>query len=160
MSEGELDGLDGAMDQALAQADATAVLDAVWAILACSDRQAMSLARPKLPAWRKAIRKIPLGGAFHPNENYFNLALEHIQTLSDGGCRCAMYRATSMFSPQVHERKGHVLIHQIEVDTEAYETHFSVSCVPCGKRFRVTEVSGWHVPWFQWHPEPEPAGEE
>jgi hypothetical protein len=130
--------------------DVHQIMDGVWAVVDCTDLSILNALQPFIKQWRSRIRKIDLGGAFYRNSNHFDMAMSYIEDLCNGGCHCCIYRTESLFSPEVHERKQFVLISNTQVDVGKYETIFDVECSFCAKKFKVTEITGWHVPWYEW----------
>jgi hypothetical protein len=130
--------------------DAHTILDGVWAILKCTDKETMLKLAPYIPAWKAKIKKINLGGMVYRNSDHFDLAMAYIKEICNGGCHCFVYQSTSLYSPESHGEKDFVSISNTIVDKEKYETCFDVKCNFCNKKFKVTEVMGWHVPWYKW----------
>lgn len=126
------------------------ILDGVWAILKCTDKDTMLKLAPYIPAWKAKIKKINLGGMVYRNSEHFNLAMSYITEIGNGGCHCFVYQSTSLFSPEIDAKNHFVSISKTTVDKEKYETRFDVQCNFCSKQFKVTEVMGWHVPWYKW----------
>ncbi len=126
------------------------ILDGVWAILRCVDKDTMLQLVPHVPKWKKNIKKINLGGIFFQNSNHFDLAMAYITEICNSGCHCFVYQSDSMFSPENHKEQEFVSISHTSVDKEKYATHFDVQCNFCNKQFKVTEVMGWHLPWYKW----------
>jgi hypothetical protein len=131
--------------------DVHEILDGVWAVLDCTDVGSLRNLLPFVKKWRVRIRKINLGGAFYRNSNHFDMAMTYIEEMCNGGCHCSVYKSTSLFSPEYHEKRHFVKVVHTAVDIEKYETYFDVECKFCGKKFKVTEFIGGHIPWYQWH---------
>ncbi|GAA3915983.1 hypothetical protein [Litoribacillus peritrichatus] len=126
------------------------ILDAVWLLLDCTDRDFMFELLPHLPQFHKKVKAVDLGGVFYQNSKHFDLAMAYVKHVCDGGCHCFIYKSTSLFNPIPQEKKGHLTILSTSDNIELYQVNFEVECSYCNKRFGVTEVHGGHVPWYQW----------
>lgn len=130
--------------------DSHSILDAVWWILSCTDREFLSELIPYIKEFRKEVKKVALGGMLYSNEKNFEMAMSYIKDFCSGQCHCELYLKTIQFGPEPEARKNLVTILHSKVEKELYEEHFDVECVLCKKHFKVREVHGWHVPWYEW----------
>jgi hypothetical protein len=130
--------------------DRSRILDAVWWVLGSADRELLSQLIPYIPELRKEIKKLDLGGMIYSNNKNFEMAMTYLQDFCSGKCRCNLYGVTHQFSPKMEANKNHVTILSSTLMKELYEEHFDVECSLCKKHFKVREVHGWHVPWYEW----------
>lgn len=126
------------------------ILDAVWWVIGCTDKEFLSRLKPFIPEIKKEVKSVDLGGMIYRNSDNFDLAMDYIKDFCSGICHCNIYIKTQKFSPQNEARKNFVVILSSKTEKELYEEHFDVECSLCHKHFKVREVHGWHVPWYDW----------
>ncbi|HWV15600.1 MAG TPA: hypothetical protein VN030_09205 [Cellvibrio sp.] len=126
------------------------IYKAIWAILRCKDKTELEKLKPHMPALKKVIARVDLGGVFRRNKDDCKNAFQHIQDMCAGKCHCTAYLGANLRSPTVEEKYDLVKIVGKDIHADLYEAHYFVDCTGCTKKFRVREVLGWHIPWYDW----------
>lgn len=133
--------------------DARRVLDAAHAVRMSRDREALAQLAPHSAEIGRATGQVDLGGAMRANSVQVKFALTKIALCTDADvCWCALYPKDDQFSPTREAKAGHVEINGEALNREEWSTLFDCTCTSCGKRFKVTEQTGYHYPWWAWKP--------
>jgi len=148
MSE-EWTAIDEVMSQ-LTSDDAHQVWLAAHAVLATWDRDILRQVAAGRAQIEAATDGLDMGGAFRSNRVYLVAALERADFAAHPGCLCCLYPNHDFYAPEREAERGHVTIEATQVDREAYETRYEVSCCDCRARFGATEQNGWHIPLYRW----------
>ena len=126
------------------------IWEATWEILRCNDLDKLSELKAYIPVFSEILAKVEMGGAIRSNAEDTKLSLKYIEQRCQGSCRCYLYSGQNMFNPEKEAELSFVEIVTSQVMKELYEHHFVVTCCECSKKFKVREVHGWHVPWYEW----------
>lgn len=66
-------------------------------------------------------------------------------------CHCNLYSHGSDFSLNGEVMDGFLTIEKETIHHEEYFTEYDAVCLPCGRRWQIKEISGYHYPTFEWH---------
>ena len=123
---------------------------ATWEILHSNDKEVLKALMPSIPGFNEILKQVDMGGKIRSNASDTLKALKYIEDTFNGLCRCELYKGQNVFNPEAEEKLGHIKILKTEFFKEEYEERFLVCCKECGKNLNVREVSGWHVPLYDW----------
>lgn len=126
------------------------IYEAAWDILHCKDKAELKKLKPHIPAFKKILTRVDLGGAFRRNKDDCTNAFQHIRDMCSGKCHCTAYQGANFRSPAVEETYDFVKIVGEGMNEDLYEEHYFVDCTECARKFRVRVVLGWHIPWYEW----------
>ena len=144
-----------ALSDDFASGDATRVWSAAWAVIRTHDPRLLGPLAPEAGRIARALDGMELGGALVPNRVAVDEALRRLRHVHLGsGCLCALYPGFDRYDPTREGAAGHVHPDAPVVDRAAYETRWQAVCAECGAPFTVTEVGGYHYPWWRWVPIP------
>jgi hypothetical protein len=130
--------------------DSHQIWQATWDIISCNNLDELKSLEPHLPNFRKILSRVEMGGAFRSNAHSAEVAFRYIENTCNEICRCKLYTEEEFLNPRNEERDTFILIENSEVFPNLYEEHFEVVCNGCGKKFKVREIIGGHVPWWNW----------
>ncbi|GLX78283.1 hypothetical protein tinsulaeT_16230 [Thalassotalea insulae] len=132
--------------------DSHKIWEATWEILRCDDIDKLTELSAFIPRFSDILKQVDMGGAVRKNEDDTKLAFEYIKKRCSGLCRCFLYTYSghNMFNPKKESDLAFVDIDKATIIKEVQEQHFSVTCSTCSKKYKVREVHGWHVPWYEW----------
>ena len=124
---------------------------AAHTVLASWDRALLAQIALRRAEIEAATEGLDLGGAFRPNRVALLAALDRAAfAAGDADCLCRLYPRHDFYAPEREAERGHVTVTGREVDREAYETRYAVTCSACGANMRATEQIGWHIPLYRW----------
>lgn len=130
--------------------DSHLIWEATWQILRCNDVEQLGQLKNHINGFKKILSQVDMGGGLRRNADDTMLAFSYIEQVCQGVCRCYLYSKHVYLDPRMDAKLELVTINSSQVMRELCEQHFDVSCNFCHQAFKVREIIGGHVPWYEW----------
>ena len=79
-------------------------------------------------------------------------ALRRLDYAGGDGCFCALLPQDDLADPRPLAKAGHLVLTEDRIDPATGDGHLACTCTACGAAYLVTEVMGYHYPWYRWAP--------
>lgn len=116
----------------------------------CWDREALRRLASEAERIKAATKGVDLGGTLRPNSLLLTQALRRLDYAGGEGCFCALLPQDDLADPRPLAKAGHLDLTEDRIDPATGDGHLACTCTACGTAYRVTEVMGYHYPWYRW----------
>lgn len=116
----------------------------------CWDREALRRLAGERARIDVATKGIDLGGTLRPNALLLTGALRRLDHAMGEGCFCALLPEDDLADARSLATAGHLMLTGDRIDPATGDGHMACRCQTCGAAFLVTEVMGYHYPWYRW----------
>lgn len=116
----------------------------------CWDRAALRRLAEERAQIAAATKGIDLGGMLRPNSLLLDRALRRLDHSLGDGCFCRLLPEDDLANPRQVAEAGHLMLTEDRIDPATGDGHLACTCRTCGAAYLVTEVMGYHYPWYRW----------
>lgn len=99
---------------------------------------------------KSATKDVDLGGMLRPNALLLTQALRRLDYSLGEACFCALLPEDDLADPRPLATAEHLTLTGDRIDTATGDGHIECNCTTCGAVYLVTEVMGYHYPWYRW----------
>jgi len=131
--------------------DPTALYNQAFNLLYCPNNGIVRSLASDHNELSAAVNKTKASGALRDNRDYSRRALASINTIHNGGCRCAHHSSDPYCSVRALLKHDLITVISAEIDKANYCQHHKVRCELCLKHYDVTEQHGGHMEHYVWN---------
>ena len=116
----------------------------------CWDREALRRLAVEKARIAAATKGVDLGGMLRPNAILLTRAFRRLDHAMGEGCFCTLLAEDDLADPRPLATAGRLDLTGDRIDPATGDGHLTCTCKACGTAYLVTEVMGYHYPWYRW----------